>query len=241
MVTGGGLSKDNKWISARDKYFLPVKVLSKLFRGKFLFYLRKAYKDKKLKFNIHDKELCQPDKFAMFIKPLYHQDWVVFCKPPPVNCKPETVLTYFARYTHKVAISNYRILKLENDKVYFKWKDYKDNSKIKIMALDAIEFMRRFLLHILPPKFVKIRYYGLLSNSTRKLKLSICRKLLNSGDTEDTDSESQNTDDVSWSDLLFNLTGVDINICPVCKKGKMQLKEILLPLHNHSPPKRNDA
>lgn len=175
IVTGGGLSLDEKrWISSRKDFFIPVKVISKLFRGKFLYYLKKTYSSNNLKFDGTKKELAEKKDFQKLIDKLYKKEWVVYSEPPFKNAT--YVLEYLGRYTHKVAISNHRILKIEDGKVTFKWRDYKDNNKNKAMTLDAFEFIRRFLLHILPRSFVKIRHYGTLSNRNRKAKLKKCIK-----------------------------------------------------------------
>jgi hypothetical protein len=231
LATGGGLSVKNEWKSFRNNYFLPVKVMSRLFRGKLLDYFRKEYNKGTLKFSDGIKDLSMPANFEKFIRNLRNKEWVVYCKPPLKN--PETVLEYFGRYTHRVAISNYRIIKLENDKVYFKWKDYKDNNKTKIMALEATEFIRRFLLHILPRKFVKIRYYGLYGNRNRKDKIKFLCELLNK---EKIVSDAQCVEEKNWQEIYYELTGINIDICPVCKKGHMKMKEKLLPACALSPP-----
>lgn len=146
---------------------------------------------------------------------------MTYCKKPFGS--PEKVLKYLARYTHRVAISNDRIMKLEDGKVTFKWRDYKDHGKQKLMSLDAFEFIRRFLLHVLPKNFYKIRYYGLWSSRNRKTKLQTCRQIL--GQTPD--SESARLETLSWEDLLYELTGIDMRRCPQCNKGHMVTIKIL--------------
>ena len=178
VVPGGGLSVDGKrWISTQKGFFIPVKVLSRLFRGKFLAYLKKAYHDDKLSFPGEIHLLQFPQAFQKFLDNLYTQEWVVYCKPPFGS--PKQVLNYLGRYTHRVAISNHRIVSMENGMVTFRWRDYRDGNKNKLMTVEASEFIRRFLLHILSNNFVKIRYYGFLSNSNRKTKLKRCQELLN--------------------------------------------------------------
>ncbi len=238
LVTGGGLTKNNeKWISARKNYFLPVKVMSKKFKGKFLYLLEKEFENKSLKFKATNKDLNNPKKFKQFINKIKLKKWVVFCKSSLK--KSENIINYFGRYTYRVAISNNRIIKIKNDKVYFKWKNYNDNNTIKVMSIAAIEFIRRFLLHILPKKFMKIRYYGFLANCHKREKLTICRRFLI--DKVNKCDVSNSTDNLNWKDLFFKITGRDITICPSCKKGRMILVEILEPLHNNSPPKRKKA
>jgi hypothetical protein len=205
IVTGGGLSLDEtRWISAKHTFFLPVKIMSRLFRGKFLASLKRLHKDGELK-RVNDNE------FQEQLDELYMKEWVVYCKPPFKN--PENVLNYFGRYTHKVAISNHRIYRLTNEKVTFKWKDYKDNNQDKLMTLAATEFIRRFLLHILPPGFVKIRHYGILSNRNRKIKLQRCKELLG------VQVKIKNKSKEKWNEFLLRITGTDPLLCSICKKG----------------------
>ena len=230
LVPGGGLSLDGKrWISSRRGFFIPVKVLSRLFRGKFLFYLKEAYRGGKLKFVGEIRSLGDTRKFQMMMDELYRKQWVLYCKPPFRS--PEQVLEYLGRYTHRVAISNNRIIKVEEGKVTFRWRDYQDGNQNKQMTLEAFEFIRRFLLHILPNNFVKIRHYGLLSNRNRKTKLRRCREILGVG----ANREQQSTESESWEELLFKLTGIDPHLCPCCKKGRMVTREILSP-QGHAPP-----
>ncbi|MGF7059957.1 IS91 family transposase [Brassicibacter mesophilus] len=229
IVTGGGLSPDEKrWISSKKDFFIPVKVMSRLFRGKFLYYLKKSYYNSKLKFDGIINGLVVKKEFQKLIDNLYKKEWVVYSKPPFRSA--EYVLEYLGRYTHKVAISNHRILKLEDNKVTFKWRDYRDDNKNKTMTLDVFEFIRRFLLHILPRGFVKIRHYGILSNRNRvtKLKkskqlLKVFKKTMNAKDKE------------SWQELILRLTGVDYTICPCCGKGSMVRNKKINP-RCYSPP-----
>jgi hypothetical protein len=160
---------------------------------------------------------------------LYRQEWVTYCKPPFRSA--QYVIEYLGRYTHRVAISNNRIVKVEQEKVTFRWRDYGDGNKNKQMTLEAFEFIRRFLLHILPNNFVKIRHYGLLSNRNRKTKLRRCREIFGVGSNR----EQQSTESESWEELLFELTGIDPHLCPCCKKGRMVTREILPP-PCHAPP-----
>lgn len=214
ILPGGGLSLDKKhWVYSKKKYFLPVKVLSKLFRGKFLYYLKKAFKEQKVKFPGKINIFKEQKEFLKLIDDLYKKDWVVYCKPTLENT--EKVIEYLGRYTHRVAITNNRIEKIENKKVTFSWKDYKDGSKNKKMTLDADEFIRRFLPHILPDGFMKIRHYGLLSNKNRNNKLKLCKTLL------DQNNEKQNT--------LEKATEESYKSCPCCSQGKMLTIEIFQP------------
>ena len=232
LVPGGGLSlKGQRWISSRGGFFIPVKVLSRLFRGKFLFYLKEAYRGGKLKFVGEIRSLGDTPKFQMMMDELYRQEWVTYCKPPFRSA--QYVTEYLGRYTHRVAISNNRIVKVEQEKVTFRWRDYGDDNKNKQMTLEAFEFIRRFLLHILPNNFVKIRHYGLLSNRNRKTKLRRCREIFGVGSNR----EQQSTESVGWERLLFELTGIDPRICPCCKKGQMVTREILAP-SGPAPPRK---
>jgi hypothetical protein len=231
LVTGGGLSLDGKqWISSRKDFFIPVNVLSSLFRSKFLDGLKKLYGAGELKFPGQIKELKEASTFKRFLTNLYHQEWVVYCRPPLKN--PEKVMDYLGRYTHRIALSNDRLVKLEGNEVTFRWRDSADNNKIKWLTLEALEFIRRFLLHVLPEQFVKIRYYGIFSHRSRKGKLLRCKKLLGGS----TGVESKEGPKETWQDLLTRITGIDPRICPHCGKGKMILKEILLPQQNGRPP-----
>jgi Putative transposase len=185
VVTGGGLSLDGTaWIHStrpgnnrrRKKYLLPVKVLSAVFRGKFLAGLRAARDRGELPLTGSLAKWQRPECFAQLLRGLYRRSWVVYAKPPFGG--PEQVLKYLARYTHRVAISNQRILEVANGKVTFRWKDYHDESRQKKLTLPATEFLRRFLQHVLPKGFVRIRQYGLLANRNRAAQLATCRRLL---------------------------------------------------------------
>lgn len=231
VVTGGGLSLDGQeWIASRKDFFIPVRVLSRLFRGKFLDYLKKAYQDGKLKFPGLLAPVEGSASFNVYLSGLYQQEWNVYCKPP--FSSPQEVVDYLGRYTHRVAISNDRILSLEGDQVSFRYRDYADGGKIKTMPLHAFEFIRRFLLHILPEGFVKIRHYGILSNRNKATRLRRCRQLPGVSIHNEKEKEPKTT----WEDLLYRLTGVDPGTCPRCGIGRMVLKEILHPQTNRSPP-----
>jgi hypothetical protein len=184
VVTGGGLACDAagqpeqppRWVACRPGFFLPVRVLSRLFRGKFLAGLRAAYDAGRLGCHGRLAALAEPAAFAAWLTPLYRQEWVVYAKPPAGG--PEQVLKYLARYTHRVALSNARLVALEQGQVTFRYHDYADGRRPKTMTLAAAEFLRRFLLHVLPAGFVKVRHYGLLANRYREAKLRVCRRLL---------------------------------------------------------------
>ncbi len=171
IVTGGGISA-NKWIECKKEYIFKVQVLSSLFRGKFLSML----KESDLKFPNNMKDLTDMKKFNKFLEPLYQKTWVTYIEPP--KGKPENVIEYIGRYSFRVAISNDRIKDISNGKITFEYKDYKDDAKIKTITISAEEFIRRFLQHVLPNRFTKIRHYGLLSNRGKKSLIALCRILI---------------------------------------------------------------
>ena len=168
IVTGGGLN-NNKWISCNKDYIFKVQVLGSLFKGKFLYYLKREFNNINTKFN-------DIKSFNKFLEPLYNKTWITYVEPPKGS--PENVIEYVGRYSFRVAISNDRIKKIKNGKVTFEYKDYKDNSKIKFMTITCEEFIRRFLLHILPDNFTKIKHYGILSNRNKKNNIKLCKLLI---------------------------------------------------------------
>lgn len=178
VIPSGGLSADHqRWVHPRYPFFLPVKVLSRVFRGKFAAGLQLAFRQRKLLFPGSLKPLAGEKAFHAFLRPLFRQDWVVYAKRPFGG--PEHVLHYLARYTHRVAISNHRIVNLADGMVTFRWKDYAHKNKKRLMTVTAEEFLRRFLLHTLPRGFVRIRFCGFLANRRRRELLPLCRRLLN--------------------------------------------------------------
>ena len=212
IVTGGGLSFKNKeWLSSKKNFFLPVKVISSLFRGKFMHYLKQKYHENKLFFPGKIQHLQKENNFQKLVDTLYSKNWVVFSKPSFAN--PEAVIEYLGRYINKVAISNHRIIKMEDGKVTFRYKDYSDDDKNKYMTLDVFEFIRRFLLHVLPKRFVRIRYYGIMCHRYRKQNLLFCRYLLNVYVNNNVDNSYSKE---SWQNILFRLTGKNLSICPEC-------------------------
>jgi len=222
IVPGGGLSFDsNRWISSREQFLIPIKVVSRLFRGKFLYNLKDAYCKDKLIFCGKIQDISEEENFNELVDSLYKQEWVVYSKPPFKS--PGYVLEYLGRYTHRVAISNNRVTDISGGKVTYKYRDYKDGNKNKLMTVGAHEFIRRFLLHILPDNFVKIRHYGILSNRNRSTKLKRCKELLGI-------STKKTKEKISWQELLKELTGKDPRICPHCSIGRLVRKEILSPV-----------
>lgn len=214
VVPGGGLSSDHsRWISCRKGFFLPVKVLSRLFRGKFVAHLKAANEQGRLVFHGQSKHLAERDHFARLLNEMSKVEWVVYAKPPFGG--PVQVLKYLARYTHRVAISNQRLVVLSEGEVTFRWKDYADGNAVKEMTLDVREFTRRFLLHILPRGFVRIRHYGLLANRNRSERLERCRKLLASSANQAPTLEALC--------VISDQCSADREpeLCPVCRIGRM--------------------
>jgi len=225
VVPGGGISPDgDRWIPCRKDFFLPVRVMSSLFRKKFLFYLRKARKEGEFAFHGKLENLRGEGDWRRFLKSLNKTNWVVYAKPPFGG--PDQVLKYLARYTHRVAISNQRILSLEDGRVTFRWKDYRNGNRHRTMTLDAVEFIRRFLLHVLPKGFMRIRHYGFLSNRNRREKLALCRKLLEGGNKEEPKVSAEETQEEQASELMEH---EDSTPCPVCREGRMAFVETVEP------------
>jgi hypothetical protein len=206
IVPGGGLSPDKaQWVSCRSGFFLPVRVLSRLFRGKFLHYLQRAYDEQRLKLLGGIETLQDRGCFRSHLAPLYKENWVVYAKPPFGG--PDRVLKYLARYTNRVAISNGRLVSMKDGMVSFTWKDYAHGSRQRLMRIKAAEFLRRFLLHTLPRGFVRIRTYGFLANRCRVAKLAQCRALLGA-EPEARDNETGTAE-------------AELHACPACTIGHM--------------------
>jgi Putative transposase/Transposase zinc-binding domain len=210
IVPGGGLSPDRtRWIACRPGFFLPVRVLSSLFRRRFIENLDAAFKAGRLRFSGTLSALTDPASFAQCLDGLRSIDWVVYAKPPFGS--PEQVLSYLSRYTHRVAIANSRLISLEDGRVSFRWHDYRHAARNKIMTLTAEEFIRRFLLHTLPDGFQRIRHYGFLANGNRADKLALCRQLLAVPPPAPTPPPPRD-----FRERLRRLTGRDLDICPCC-------------------------
>jgi hypothetical protein len=219
VVPGGGLSADGtRWVRSRPDYFLPERVLGKVFRGKFLFGLRAAYVAGRLRFAGQPTDRAAADaRFEQLVSAAVRTDWVVHAKRPFGG--PEVVLKYLARYTHRVAISNARLLDFENGFVRFRYKDYAHGNRKRAMTVPALEFVRRLLLHVLPRGFVRIRHYGLWSNRQRREDLAWCRRLL----TGETAPEPEPAESIKPPDALPSLTPT--RSCPHCGAGRMILIE----------------
>ncbi len=220
VVPGGGLSPDGKrWISCRKKFLLPVRVLSRLFRRLFLQSLKHSFEQGKLEFHGSLRDLAESACFGQLVKAAGQKEWVVYAKAPFGG--PRQVLHYLGQYTHRVAISNNRLVNCENGQVSFRWKDYRQGNRVGIMTLEATEFIRRFLLHVLPDGFQRIRYFGWMGNRHRAAKLDLCRELLNCrSDVPQTEKPVP-----SWLILYEKLTGHSLEICPVCQQGRMNRLE----------------
>ena len=232
VVPGGGPSPDGqRWISCRPGFFLPVRVLSRLFRRLFLESLQKACDSGELQFFSALEPLRERVAFARHLGRAKGSEWVVYAKRPFAG--PQQVLDYVGRYTHRVAISNNRLLDIENDQVRFHWKDYRHGDQIKTMTLSGEEFIRRFLLHVLPNRFQRIRYYGFLANRYRQQKLDQCRRLL------DMPLPHQHTAaapvEQDYRDRYEDLTGCSLRQCPQCQRGRMMSVAILPRLSDRSP------
>jgi hypothetical protein len=198
VVPGGGLSPDGQqWVTPRPAFFLPVKVLGRVFRGKFVAGLKRAFRRQKLRLAGQNAALVQPQAFAAFLRTLFRQDWVVYAKPSFGG--PAQVLRYLGRYTHRVAISNHRLLAFDGEHVRFRWKDYAHGNKQRVMTLSAEEFLRRYVQHILPHGFVRIRQFGFLANAQRSSTLTLLRGLLPQQDVRSSPGvASSGSADTTW-------------------------------------------
>jgi Putative transposase/Transposase zinc-binding domain len=221
IVPGGGLSPDGQhWIACRSRFFLSVQVLSRLFRRLFLERLAAAYQAGRLEFYAGQAALAAPAAFKAHLAALRRREWVVYAKRPFGG--PDAVLAYLSRYTHRIAIANSRLVAFDGEHVTFKWKDYraKAEARYKLMTLDADEFIRRFLIHVLPDGFHRIRHYGLFANANRAANIALARRLLGVPDPTPSSSENDSADDGQKDE--------DWNTCPCCG-GRMVIIEIFEP------------
>ena len=217
IVTGGGLnSSGDRWVEARPGFLFPVRILSRVFRGKCLQKLEQALDAGTLR--------STPSEGHVLLRRAARKNWVVYSKPPFAG--PEQVLRYLARYTHRIAISNDRLESIEHGQVTFRWRDRAHGNQSKRMTLDAGEFLRRFLLHLLPPGFMRIRHYGLLANASRKASIRISKQLL---DGKIGSSAPPEQTKETWQELLLRVTGIDATLCPQCSTGHLRI------LHRISP------
>jgi hypothetical protein len=208
LVPGGGLASDGRWVGCRPGFFLPVRVLSRLYRRLFLEHLQTAFDTGDLMFFGDLAPLIEPAAFAEHLKPMRRVEWVVYAKRPFAG--PQKVLDYLGRYTHRVAIANSRLLACENGQVRFRWKDYRAQNKSKAMTLDAAEFIRRFLVHVLPKNFRRIRHFGFLANACRAAKLPRIRAVLDASEPPKTVEPSD------YRERYAAVTGHRLDICPIC-------------------------
>lgn len=218
VIMAGGLTENKRWVRGSKKFFIPVRVLSKKFRGKFLYYLKNLYHQDKLSFFKDATINKKAKKFNELINQCYAKSWYTYAQE--TFSGPESVIKYLGRYTHRIAISNERLVSINKDSVTIKVKG--ENGKSKTVTLKGVEFIRRFLMHILPKGFVKIRYYGLLANCNRKTKLALCKKL--SGST----SYKPLFEGLKTIEILNTLFKRDVTICPECEKGELILKQTIL-------------
>jgi hypothetical protein len=212
LVTGGALAPDgSRWIPSHKRFLFPVRALSQVFRAKYLDALQAAFEKRRLPSGEQDREL---------LRELRRKPWVVYAKPPFAG--PESVLQYLGRYTHRVAISNHRIVDFRDGVVHFRWRDYRDGDRCKVMVLPGQEFLRRFLLHVLPSGFMRIRHFGLLANRHRKPKLERCRELLGHPPPSERTPETV-------AAIVERLTGLNLSVCPFCQQGTMHITATLVP------------
>lgn len=224
VVPGGGLSPDGtRWVACRPGFFLPVRVLSRLFRRLFLTALQQAFDAGQLRFAGALHALTDPRMFAHHLRPARQTEWVVYAKRPFAG--PAQVLDYVGRYTHRVAIANQRLINLDDGHVRFRYTDYRAQHQPKTMTLDAVEFMRRFLLHVLPTGFHRIRYYGLLGHRHRRAHLTQCRHLLGTATPSPIADEPRRPPD--YRDRYETLTGRSLRDCPRCQSGHMHIVDSL--------------
>lgn len=223
VVPGGGFdASGQRWIACRPGFLLPVRVLSRYFRRCFVEALQRAHCRRELRLDGPLADLRDPEHFRRWLQPVSRAEWVVYAKPPFGG--PEKVLDYLGRYTHRVAIANHRIVRVGDGKVAFLWRDYRQRSRQRTMTLDADEFIRRFLLHVLPGGFMRIRYFGFLANRFRAEKIQLARELLEQPGGEPSQANtSPDTEAPSWR------AEEDLHLCPKCGQGRLVLVEVLQP------------
>ena len=228
VVPGGAFARDGtRWLPAKPGFLFPVRALARVFRGKYLGGLQRAFACQQLRFAGGVAGLAEPAAFRQFLATLRAPDWAVCAKPPFAG--PTQVLEYLGRYTHRVAISNDRLLSVAAGQVRFRWKDYAHGHRVKTMTFPAEEFLRRFLLHVLLSGFVRIRHFGFLANRGRTAKLARCRELLAPAPPPVPPGPEP------LATLMFRVTGVDIGQCPACRAGRLRLVAIFHPGHLPAP------
>jgi hypothetical protein len=237
VVTGGGLSADGEhWVGTRASFFLPVKALSKLFRGKFLDALKKAYLAGQLRLHGSTAELAEQKPWRSFLNGLYKKNWVVYAKPPFAG--PEHVFRYLGRYTHRVAISNHRLVDFHDGRVSFTIKNYAQPGQRMVIHLDALEFLRRFLLHVLPKGYTRIRHFGLCAGRNLHTKLEAARRLLTTLHHRYVlpISRSADKDNRPWWKRFLDRTGIDLLACTHCTSGRLIRRGQIEPVYPVPPP-----
>jgi hypothetical protein len=221
MIPAGGWNETAQcWKDSRRNFFIPVKVISAVFRGKFLSFLKEADMQEQLKFYGEAEALKRKSNFKSLLNELYEKPWVVYAKKPFKNASH--IIKYLGRYTHRIAISNHRIESIDEQSVSFTWKDYKDHGVRKTMTLPGEEFIRRFLLHILPKGFCKIRYFGIFACRSRQTMLVKCREFF-----KHTLSQAKYAG-LGWQQALQLACGINVMVCPVCKKGNMVITSVFV-------------
>ena len=227
LVPAGGVSVKGKWIKPHKHYLVPVKALSALFRAKYITYVRQAHKQGLLKLEGLCAKWAPYQQMNCLLNQLYQKKWVVYAKAPFAG--PEKLIDYLGRYVKRIAISNERIIDVDEEKqrVLFSWRDYSDGNRNKVMSLSFEEFIRRFVQHILPSRFSKVRYYGVFANRDKTKRLAKCLKALGK-------KAKPQKGPLSWQERYYQLTGVDPELCPCCKQGRMRLVGFLPP--SRAPP-----
>ena len=231
VVPAGGLTEKGTWRSCRPGFFLPVRVLSRLFRGKFVAGLRNAFQDGRLELHGTLARYRSPAAFEGLLLESLGTEWVVFAKPPVDD--PQHVLDYLARYTHRIAISNHRLLHVDDEVVTLRYKDYRSR-RSRSLTLPLAEFCRRFLLHVLPRGLVRIRYYGFLANGCRHRLLVRCRHALGQPEDKQVERGSERSED---NELFLQLLPLGLRLCPQCGRGPLRCIEVLgrpPPAHHRS-------
>ena len=213
VIPGGALLKNNtQWVHAKDNFLFPVKALSRVFRGKFIDFLNQAFNNGQLIFPGKAAMFKTKQGFGMLVNQLWKKEWVVYSKKSFAG--PDKVLDYLGRYTHRVAISNHRIVSVKNEMVTFSYRDRSDENKVKYSTIKAEEFIRRFMMHFLPKSYVRIRYFGFMANKCKKKNLACCRQALNYHPPSE-------PVEMTVRAMMLYLTGEDLNQCPHCKIGTM--------------------
>lgn len=225
LIPGGGL-RGKEWVGTSKDFFLPVKVLSKVFMGKFLEAIEQSFHDGELKFHGKIDYLSHFANFKELLMSCTEKSFIVYAKKPFLG--PKQVINYLGGYTHRIAISNYRLIKVEKGKVHFKVRDKSNPENSKVMILDVVEFMRRFLLHVLPNAFVRIRHFGILGNRYKKVKIDLIRNFLGVSTKVKKDIE------VTWRELMKSLVGVDVDICPRCRDGTLEKSSLIKSIFDSS-------